>query len=398
MGQLAEQHEHHFRFAEYEDVFHNVDATKILPWYLEDKGFHRVFVVSSRSVNTKTDIVRKVEACLGEKFVGLTDRVGEHAPLLDVIAAAEAARDAQADLILGIGGGSVMDLCKVAQLCLTEDCYDKQELLGLQSRVKPDFSDIIPGAKTVPTIRQIYIPTTMATAEWTSGSTPVDEDTNLKARYRVVGGAPKAIIYDPDIVALTPEKLLMSTAIRGLDHAINTRCSARAHPIASVLAEQAIKLYVENLPRLKEDRQDREAMHLCQLATSYCGIGQMSAIHGFSHWMVHIVGPYASVGHSDVACILMLAQAKWLEGHAEEQHTAIKKLLGRLNEPFHEILAELLHKLDMPTTFADLGITDKQLDEMAPLALDHPLLTKFNLRPLETAKDVRQVLALAEAS
>ncbi len=396
MTLYLENREYQFRFAGYEDVFHNVNATKILPRYLDDKDYRRVFIVASRSINTKTDIIRRLEACLGDKFVGLTDQVGEHAPLNDVIEAAKAASEADADVILGVGGGSVMDLCKVVQLCLAENCFDKQALLRFQSRIKPDFSEIIPGSKRQPTVRQIFIPTTMATAEWTAGSTPMDEDTHLKARYRVVLGAPRAIMYDPDIVARTPEKLLLSTAVRGLDHAINTRCAVLPHPMASTLAENAIKLFIENLPRLKKDRTDREAMHLCQLATSFCGMGQMTAVHGFSHWMVHIVGPYASVGHSNVACILMLAQAKWLDGYAEEQHSAIKRLLGRPDEPFHEILAELLRELEMPTSFPELGITSEQLDEMAPLALNHPLLAKFNLRSLETAEDVREVLALAE--
>jgi len=137
-------------------------------------------------------------------------------------------------------------------------------------------------------------------------------------------------------------------------------------------------------------------MHNCQMATSFCGMGQLSAVHGDSHFMGHIIGPYAGVGHSDVACILMLSQAKWLEGHADKQYNRIKKLLGREEVLFHKILEELLEALEMPTRFNDIGVTSAQLDEMAPLAMDHPLLTKFNLRPLDTPAEVRKVLALGE--
>jgi len=133
----------------------------------------------------------------------------------------------------------------------------------------------------------------------------------------------------------------------------------------------------------------------CQFATSLCGLGNMSAVHGFSHWMGHIIGPYASVGHSDTACVLMLAQAKWNEGYADEQYNRVKELLGR-EEPFYQILEELLTELEMPKSFKDLGVTSAQLDEMVPFAMEHRLVTKFNLRPIDTPEKVREILALGE--
>lgn len=158
--------------------------------------------------------------------------------------------------------------------------------------------------------------------------TPIDDQTQLKARFLVTDGAPRGIVYDPELLARTPLSLLLATGIRGLDHAINTVCSTQPHPFASLLAEKAIQLYVENLPRMRNS-EDSEAFSNCQLATWYTGMGQMSVPHGFSHWMVHIVGPLASVPHSEAACVLMLAQARWLENHAVSQHKNVRSLLGR---------------------------------------------------------------------
>ena len=394
MSVFQPDQDYRFRMGGVEDAFHNVDAMEVLPVYLEDRGHKRVFIISSKTLNTKTDVVRRLEACLGDKFVGITDEVGEHSPMNNVIKAAKAVRDSKADLILAVGGGSVMDLSKFVVLAVTEGVYEKEALLELQLELKPDLSDVL-YPQTPPALRQIFIPTTMATAEWTPGGTPIIEETQLKARFIVNGGAPRAIVYDPEIAALTPEKLLLSTAVRGLDHAINTSNGLKPHPISSVLADQAIKLYIENLPLLKKDRNDRQAMSNCQLATAYSGLATMSVMHGFSHWMVHIVGPYASVGHSDAACVLMLAQAKWQEGYAVEQHARVKALLGRPDTPFHVILEELLNTLDMPTHFEDLGLDRARVMDMAPLALEHPFVTEFNLRPIKTVEDVRAVLSLA---
>ncbi|KJK23194.1 alcohol dehydrogenase [Burkholderiaceae bacterium 16] len=383
-----------YRFTGHEHVFHNVSAVKALPSVLSLFGYQRVFVVCSRSINTKTQFIEQLRECLGGKLVGLTDDVGEHSPLSNVLKAARQARDAHADVLVSVGGGSVMDMCKAMQLCISENAYERARLLELQFVLSEDGTEMLTTSHAPPAIRQIAIPTTLATSEWTPVSTPIDDETRLKARFVVPDGSPQAIIYDPELLQQTPARLLMSTGIRGLDHAINTACSSSTHPFASLLAEKAILLYMENLPLLKEGGE-REAFTHCQLATWYTGMGQMSVPHGFSHWMVHIVGPYGGVAHSDAACVLMLAQARWLEGWAVPQHERLRIALGQPERPFHAILHELLVRLDMPTTLDDLGLTRQQVDDMIVPALNHPMVTRNNIRPIETEGDLRSILSMA---
>ncbi|MGO4327203.1 iron-containing alcohol dehydrogenase [Cupriavidus sp. 2TAF22] len=382
-----------YRFTGHERVFHNVSAAEALPDVLSLFGYRRVFVVCSRSINTKTEFIGQIRACLGERLVGLTDDVGEHSPLSNVLRAARQARDARADVIVSVGGGSVMDMCKAMQLCLSENVYDRARLLELQFVLSDDGTEMLTTSQAPAAIRQIAIPTTLATSEWTPVSTPIDDETRLKARFVVPDGSPQAIIYDPALLLQTPVRLLMSTGIRGLDHAINTACSSSTHPFASVLAEKAITLYMENLPLLARGVLD--AFTQCQLATWYTGMGQMSVPHGFSHWMVHIVGPRGGVPHSDAACVLMLAQARWLEGWAVPQHDRIRAALGQPDRPFHAILGNLLERLGMPTTLDDLGLTRQQVDDMIAPALAHPMVTRNNIRPIRTAADLRAILSLA---
>jgi len=384
-----------FRFAGQEDVFFDVKATEMLPKMIEERGYQRVFIVSSRTLNRTTEVVRNLEKCLGSKHIGTTDKVGEHSPVNNVLAAAKQVRDIKADVLIAIGGGSVIDFTRFVQLCLTEEVYDKESLLAIQFQFKSDLSIQLSSTKT-PAIRFICIPTTMSTAEWTLGGTPVIEETKLKARFAFKSGGPEIILYDPHVMVHTPLKLLLATAVRGLDHAINTRVALKPNPLADPMTDSAVKLFIENLPRIKKNQHDLEAMRNLQLATALSGLCQMQAIHGFSHWMVHIIGPYADVGHSEAACVCMVAQAKYFEGYADERYTIFKKSLGREEETFHEILEDLLNQLEMPTRFKDLGITKEQLDEMAPLAMEHPFLTRFNVRPIDTPEKVRAVLALGE--
>ncbi|MGF6779184.1 iron-containing alcohol dehydrogenase [Paraburkholderia sp. GAS334] len=390
----ATPREPRYRFTGHERVLHDISATKALPELLSLFGYERVFLVCSRSINTKTTIIQELRECLGSRLVGLTDEVGEHSPLSNVLEAARQARDVRADVIVSVGGGSVMDMCKAMQLCISEGAYDRDSLLKLQFVLSEDGTEMLTTSRAPARIRQIAIPTTLATSEWTPVSTPIDDETHLKARFVVPDGSPRGIIYDPAILAQTPPRLLLSTGIRGLDHAINTACSSVPHSFASLLAEKAIQLYMENLPSLMGNAS-REALTNCQLATWYTGMGQMSVPHGFSHWMVHIVGPYGGVAHSDAACVLMLAQAKWLEGWADPQHNRVRTALSQPNRAFHEILRDLLEQLKMPMTLNDLGLSREKVEEMIHPALEHPMVTLNNLRPIQTETDLRAILELA---
>lgn len=383
-----------YRFTGHERILHQVRAQEALPELMDWFGYSRAYIVCSRSLNAHTGVIRELQAALGERCVGVTDEVGEHSPLSNVLKAARRVVELNSDVIVSVGGGSVMDMCKAMQLCISEQVFDRESLLRLQMHMSADGTEMLTGSQAAPRIRQIAIPTTIATSEWTPVSTPLDDATHLKARFLVPEGAPQGVIYDPALLARSPLPLLLSTGVRGLDHAINTACSLHPHPFASLLAEKAIQLYVENLPRLR-DSSDLEAFGNCQLATWYTGMGQMSVPHGFSHWMVHIVGPLAGVAHSDAACVLMLAQARWLERHAKAQHGNVLRLLGR-GGSFVDVLDDLLTQLDMPRTLGDLGLSLEETEAFIQPALDHPQVTHNNLRPITTADDLRAVLALAQ--
>ncbi|WP_441232061.1 iron-containing alcohol dehydrogenase [Tardiphaga sp. 215_C5_N2_1] len=380
-----------------ERVLTDVSAQEALPWLFDLFGYKRAFIICSRTLNTKTDIVARIREALGERVVGLSDDVGDHAPILKFLAIARQAKDLKSDVLLTIGGGSVMDATKMIQVAISEDVYTKSELLDLQPKfdfIKFAFGEYRPVDVKPAAIRQIAVPTTLATAEWTPAATPVDEDTRLKARFIVPDGTPQAIVYDTGVLAETPTDLLLSTGIRGLDHAVNTYCSTEPNPFTSVLVERAIPLFFDNLPKLKRDRSNREALRASQLATWYTGMGQIAVPHGFSHMMVHVLGPYAGVRHSDAACVLMLAQARWIEAMDKHPLSRIAALLGRPDEKFSELLLGLLRRLELPTTLAELGIRQTLVEEMLPLAVAHPRVMKYNLRPILTEDDIRAVLLL----
>jgi hypothetical protein len=179
----------YFRFTGHERILHRTSADKGLPELMDWCGYRRAYIVCSRTLNTKTDVIQRIAAALGERCVGITDAVGEHSPLSNVLAAALEANALNADVIVSVGGGSVMDMCKTMQLCITEQVFDRDSLLQLQMKVSADGTELIAASRTSPRVRVIAVPTTLSTSEWTPVSTPIDEQTHLKARFLTTEGS-----------------------------------------------------------------------------------------------------------------------------------------------------------------------------------------------------------------
>ena len=87
-------------------------------------GANRVFLLVSKTLNSKTDEIEKVIAALGERYAGLHDHMPSHSPRDAVVACANAARAAGTDLLVTIGGGSVTDGGKAVTICLEHDVSD----------------------------------------------------------------------------------------------------------------------------------------------------------------------------------------------------------------------------------------------------------------------------------
>lgn len=368
-----------------EEVRFHADAYRDVAALVEQFGYQRPFVFSSRTLNRTTDVVDRIGESLGTRLVGRSDRVGEHAPVSNVIAAIAEVRQADADVLVCIGGGSVMDFGKFVQLGVTEGVRTREDLRALQVDQAPDLNQR-------PDLRQITIPTTFSLSEWTPAGTPVDDVTGKKITLRIPDGVGRAIVYDPAVVRHTPVKLALVTAIRGLDHSINTVCSAAPNEMCTVLALQAITHFHTAIPLLAQGKSDI-ALPMLQRASWLGGVCQMSVPHGFSHFMVHVLAPWAHIGHSETACVMMLAQARWLREHDDPRLSDVAAAMGRPGETLDVILYDLLREIGLPTSLREIGIDPDRIHEVVPHALAHPYVTLHNLRPITTADDVLAVLA-----
>jgi maleylacetate reductase len=379
-----------------ERVCWGVDAAIQLPQTMDRLGYQQAIVYTSRTLHRTTPAVKRIADALGGRLVAVSDEVGEHAPISNVVKAIHQVEAAEADVIVCVGGGSVTDFGKFVQLGVSAGVKTREELLEwqlVQSAIvdgDPVFQP--PESFGPPRVRQIAIPTTFSTSEITPGGTPVDDLTGSKVMFAVRQGAPQVVIYDPDLLRYTPSALLASTGIRGFDHAVNNVIAVHPNAFGAELSLRAIDLFNRHLPRAAADGTDREAMAQCQLATWLSALGNLGGVHGFSHFSVHVLGPWAKIGHGDSACVMLLAQARWFCGEPDEAMNQLSAALGRPNDRFDAIVLDLLRSMHLPTSLADLGVKQAQIGELADRMMQHPWVTKNNRRPIETLDDVTAVL------
>jgi maleylacetate reductase len=157
-----------------------------------------VFVMASGTLNRTTDEVTKVRRALGNRFAGLFDRMPPHTPRRAVIEAAAAVREAGADLIVTIGGGSVTDGAKAVQLCLANDIRTADALDQYRPAKGPDGA-VGPPPCNPPSVPQITVPTTLSAGEFSAIAGVTDERSRVKELFRHPQIIPRAVVLDPAV-------------------------------------------------------------------------------------------------------------------------------------------------------------------------------------------------------
>jgi len=258
-----------------------------------------LFVTSTRSLASLSDgPLQQIEQALGSIHAGTYSSISAHSPREDVICAANAARAADADLIVAIGCGSVVDASKVVQLCLWHsiDSVDKLNAYasGFDNAQTPDI--VFPNDG----IRMVAVPTTLSAADFTSLAGITDTSTRTKLAFTHHMLVPRSVVLDPAATLPTPDWLLFSTGIRSVDHAVESNCCPEANMVTESLSLRGLALLSDGLRRIKTDPKDLEARLTTQFGMWHAIEPTTASIHhGASHGIGYALGP-ASEFHTAI--------------------------------------------------------------------------------------------------
>src|SRR5215470_1688205 len=117
-----------YRYPQMERVIYGSPVAEVLGAEVERLDARAVFVLASGTLARDTDVVTTIRRVLGNRCAGVAGKIGAHTPRADVVEAANAAREADADLLLTVGGGSITDAAKMAGLCLGNDVTEPSGL------------------------------------------------------------------------------------------------------------------------------------------------------------------------------------------------------------------------------------------------------------------------------
>lgn len=357
----------------------------------------RVFVVMSGTLSRTTPLPGELQQVLGNRLTGVFDVMGAHSPRADVLAALTQARAGGADILLAVGGGSMIDACKVIQFCLNAGIETESALLRhaqFSDGSRGDLCGTEPLLLRQQPVCQIAVPTTLSAAEFSNNAGVTDKDKGAKEGYKAPGLAPARIIYDPALTVHTPDWLWLSTAVRALDHAIEGYCSADAHAFVQAHFLHAMRLFAESLPAVKADPADLAARARNQQASWLAGCGLGRIRHGASHGIGYILGGMCGVPHGHTSCVMLPAVLRWNENVNGERQREVGQALGAGNGNTADFVRGWLQDLELPVSLREVGVKQSQLPAIATAAARHNVV-KSNPRPVTSASDVMEMLQLA---
>jgi len=383
-----------FSITAHERIVFGVPAGEAVVAEAERIGARRVFLTSTRSLARKDNgPLQRMEKALGARYAGTYAAIRSHSPREDVVAGARAAREAKADLLVAIGGGSVIDATKGMQLCLWMGLDSSEAMepycLGFE-RTRHLALEVPPEA-----IRMIAVSTTLSASEFTENAGITQSATNTKQSFRHRLFAPRVVVLDPAATLDTPDWLLFCTGIRSVDHACENYCNGKASLATEALSLQGLRLLHRALPAIKRDPRDLAPRLEAQIGMWQAIAPSASGVPtGASHGIGYALGATFGVAHGHTSCVMLHAVLKWNAAVNAARQEALSEAMGAPARPASELVRELVAGLDQPTTLRAVGIKRENLDEIARRALSyHPV--QVNPRPIKTTDDVKEILELA---
>jgi maleylacetate reductase len=384
----------HVVFSQMDEVVFGKPAAETIAEISKRWGATRVFLMVSGTLNRETDEIEKIRRALGNRCAATFDAMPPHTPRAAVIAAAEMARAAKADLIVTIGGGSITDGAKAVQLCLANDIRTVEALDALRQVKGPD-GVVGPPPMKAPAIRQLAVPTTISGGEFSALAGVTDERTKIKELLKHPLCVPRAVILDPAITVHTPQWLWLSTGVRAVDHCVEGLCSKEANPFADAQALNGLALLAQALPRVKANPKDMNARLDCQMGT-WLSMGPLAAgvPMGASHGIGYVLGAVHGVPHGHTSCIMLPAVMRWNKPANPERQALVSIAMGQPGKDAAAVLDAFIGGLGMPRRLSQVKIGPEHYERISTQAMGTPWVPR-NPRKIDGPAQILEILKIA---
>lgn len=334
----------------------------------EGLGKKALVVTGKKSMKREGHLKKLVDNIRRKKITAIVyDEIIPN-PTKDVVdKGAKICRENKCDLIIALGGGSVLDSAKG---------------IAVVAKYEKSVWDYI-GANKVPgeILPIIAIPTTAGTG---SEATPYSVFSNpeIKAKEALVSHLtyPKISIIDPELMVSMNKELTADTGMDALCHAVEAFTSRSANPVSDIFAREAIKLAGSSLRGAVYIGEDLAFRYNMALAACYAGIAIAHAGVGAAHGFGMIIGGLFNTSHGRTVGVLLPYVMKYNLAGRISKFQEISSLLGEdisclssldAAEKSIDSIFRLLKDIKFPLNLSSLGIDETAIDEITKRVYGH---------------------------
>jgi alcohol dehydrogenase class IV len=400
---------HTFRAVSYAwRLYAGVEALRHLRDEVQRQKAQRAFVVCGQTVAHRTNLLARIQAQLGPLYAGVFDAMDKDSTWPSVQRATEAARAAGADLLIAVGGGSVMVGTRVVAILLAE----KGEPYALMTQY-PEGKPAISPRLMAPKPPIINVLTTPTTAMNRAGSGLKNDALDHRMEFYDPKTRPVALFWDAEALLTAPPELVRSTATTTFSGSLRSLGGSAANPLVEGDRQHAFQLLYRALPRLmaepdnaalridlctaallmnraaddgadRRTERDQASSNAYALATAlhirYHHVGQGEATSAVTPTVTRLTPPQDPDGAARLAAALHV----WQQGMSAQAAT----------EATATALEALYRSIGMPTRVRELDVPEAELSLVA-----RDTLKNFNANPGQrSAAYTDEMLRLLQAA
>ncbi|WP_169458021.1 iron-containing alcohol dehydrogenase [Ottowia thiooxydans] len=379
-----------YRHTLLERVVHGQPFEKAVADEVLATGAKRVLVIASPRAHG-SDALARLRVALGDHFSGEFCQVLPHVPVECVRDAAVWATQLNADHLVALGGGSVIDAAKAISLLV----WSGMPLQVAQLLDQQDLRLVDPSQRSrddEKRLRITAVPQTLSGAEFTWFAGVTDPSRKVKNIVAHATMAPRCVILDPSLTLEIPVPIFLASGVKAIDHAVERLVSLHSHPMSDALSIHALRMLSQALPAVHSNPGDLMARQQCQLASWLSIAGGAAGVKtGASHALGHILGAHSGVAHGLTSCALLSPVLRWNKGHNGSQQCRVMSALGVSNTDLGSWVERLVSSLGLPTRLRELNVDKRDLPDIAQKSLHDPGM-HHNPRPIRSATDALEIL------
>ena len=356
------------KFVLNETSYFGKGAREVLVEELKNRGFKKALVVTDKSLYD-AHVTKKVtdELDKGNFNYSVYSDVKPNPTKKNVWDGLRACKEAEADVLVAVGGGSSIDTAKAISIIMTNP--ENEDIVSLE------------GAATTKNkgLPIIALPTTAGTAaEVTINYVITDEDREVKMVCVDPHDIPIIAIVDTELMASMPKSIASSTGMDALTHAVEGYITKAHNTMSDMFHMEAIKLIFKYLPAAVNEK-DEEAINKMGLAQYIAGMGFSNVGLGIVHSMAHQLGAVYDTPHGLANAILLPTVMRFNGEVCYERFRDILIALGvdakdmnkeQVIDKFVEMIQELSKKVGITQTVKDTGCKEEDFEMLAQKAMN----------------------------